>query len=1431
MVVALMNRQLVVVDPSLKDFVGHHYEYDRAICAGAQATGLVPVVLGHVDAIREIAEQVPLKRAFSRDIWKPYPGEEGLSREAGALLANKAFLQELKTGIDLASPPRGSIIFGHMITWRHMLAWARYARDTAGRRDYEIVLLLRYQPEFYTDVGSQKAFRILENAAKRAKIRIVTDSERLSAEIGRLTTLQVGVVPIPHIPELPATVEREATQQSDGMAPAPFRIVSLGGARDEKGILELIQAVRIIEAAGAADRFHFELQVNDPAPDIAGALDLFALENRSNVTLLREALGSKAYYELLHRADLVALPYWRSVYEARTSGVFLEAIAAAKPVVCTADTWMSDELARAGSGLLVKTADASDLARQLLKAEASRGALKAKAEADLDRIRASFNSATAIRSVLGESSTPRTSPGKWNAAVLYPWGDALRAHSGASLRTNLLARYLAENGADVRLLQNSQERAETRGAIRFESYPVDARLASSSWDKAISWATKNLLRSGPKDDLFFRMFLQPWWDRDFAIRINEIVRWADVVFLEYSFWSPLVARACQAHGKPLILTTHDVLSSQVPEGHLRSVTRRMEKLAMKAAPVRYTVSEEDKVTFAKMGISASVIPHPIDVASMRIQPPADTRELLHKALDRPTKIEHFFLFVGSAYPPNVAAASSVKAIAKAYAKSYPDDQVMFIVAGGCHPPERGANFQALGRVDDLTLRLLYRETSAALVPLREGTGASLKTIEAFAAGRTVVGTAFAFRGLEVSNEVECLIEETDEKLAEAVARIVRQHALLPRLTAAATKAGDSIDFHAIFSAYATHFPAGWKKATQEAANQPLHRQMIDHFLALAQAAHNTELSDLSSKCIDRVLELEPESGGAMLASAQLHAKAGRTDQCLQMLDRALVNGASAVDTMRARVDAKRAAGIDTAEDVSLVGRMFLSQTWSREAGSVARAQIWREFESGERRWIVDLLGPLLEARPDYPDPGYWFLHAHSLHDIGGDLETVARHFRQSAELGFDPFWSNYHLSRVLDRLGQTEESAMALQKAALVAKPEQAELFREPGVQLLWRIFHAGRYEEGVPLARLLLGLGLNAPEIQFLLGECLKNSGGSKEEALAAFNAANATGNLSFWLHMNRASLYVSMGQAAAARRDFLRAYEEAFDEDTRRVADSHARALLQADFDSGRHAEVEETCRALLVGWPENAFAHFMLAEAFNSSGRDYIAAADHYARAAAAGHSRYWCYYNRSRAHARAGMPAESLDDLIEAADCTDSFADRDLLAPLLARETLDAFSEGDYLRAVSASAAWCRVQPSNGEAHYLLAESLLILNENLDLAEQHYNLALAAGHNAYWSYFNRAQLYRRTDRRADATNDLLQAIELAEAEGRCHETGEAACDLAADLIEHGDSTGARTLLDAAHAVSKSVRIEQLMKVLDSEVGGDKNVAAQGAVHRTG
>ncbi len=438
-----------IVDPSLRDFIGHHFSYDNALAAGAADAGFQPVILAHKDVSATIAGRVHLRPCFRRDMWGSSPLVRYLpaqhQAEGTIRLANRDFYRDLKAGLrGLALPPR-SVLFAHMI-FRHQLpgAGALRAGPAAGRP-------ARYHSSAALPAGVLRQPAVLRGVpvagagggkrpARAARIR----QRPAGARAGRLTTLPIEVMPIPH------------TSADAAPRAAPherMRFVSLGNARDEKGFVEILDAIRMLHADDGLDGMEFVLQSNDAQPDVQAAIDAFAREGLPHVTLLPEALSPERYAAELAAADVVLVPYWRDIYRARTSGVFLEAAAAGKVVITTRDTWMSDELERYGAGILIDDHDARSLAQAIRAAVRDRAGLCARAEAGRGDCLAIHSPMSLMRQVV-DGPPPAAGPRAIrNVVIFYPWGDFLARKAGASLRTNLLADMLAPHVDSVRVLQ------------------------------------------------------------------------------------------------------------------------------------------------------------------------------------------------------------------------------------------------------------------------------------------------------------------------------------------------------------------------------------------------------------------------------------------------------------------------------------------------------------------------------------------------------------------------------------------------------------------------------------------------------------------------------------------------------------------------------------------------------------------------------------------------------------------------------------------------------------------------------------------------------------------------------------------------------------------------------------------------------------------
>ena len=100
----------------------------------------------------------------------------------------------------------------------------------------------------------------------------------------------------------------------------------------------------------------------DGLPEGLAELKRLEQEAVGRVTLVPERLDEANYSELLRCLDVVLIPYQPEGYVEPTSGIFTEALAAAKPVVVPKGTWMARELAASGGGVEFEPGDADDLA-------------------------------------------------------------------------------------------------------------------------------------------------------------------------------------------------------------------------------------------------------------------------------------------------------------------------------------------------------------------------------------------------------------------------------------------------------------------------------------------------------------------------------------------------------------------------------------------------------------------------------------------------------------------------------------------------------------------------------------------------------------------------------------------------------------------------------------------------------------------------------------------------------------------------------------------------------------------------------------------------------------------------------------------------------------------------------------------------------------
>jgi len=235
-------------------------------------------------------------------------------------------------------------------------------------------------------------------------LQLLTDSQPLAEALEAYTGQPFTVMPIPHIDvEAGGEITNGSKEQVVAWWP--------GAPRAEKG-LATMQALAQ-HTGGGAERLTLV---------VAAGAALTAVVGGPEVRFLPAGVDRATYRRTLSEADLILLPYAVEAYRERTSGIFVEAVAAGKPVVVPAGTWMAGELARHDLRELIVDWAAADLPAQLIRLAGD-----AKVRAKLAVMRTAYLRehgveayAAALRAVYARGQTsPLAPPLKGDGAAEY----------------------------------------------------------------------------------------------------------------------------------------------------------------------------------------------------------------------------------------------------------------------------------------------------------------------------------------------------------------------------------------------------------------------------------------------------------------------------------------------------------------------------------------------------------------------------------------------------------------------------------------------------------------------------------------------------------------------------------------------------------------------------------------------------------------------------------------------------------------------------------------------------------------------------------------------------------------------------------------------------------------------------------------------------
>jgi glycosyltransferase involved in cell wall biosynthesis len=364
--------RLLIVEEALKNRSGHWYEYNRALVGEARKRGLEVDLLAHRDIDPEIREELGAEAFFPVTSWDlVYNHPLALVRYLGILRHNfrvaRWMIRHFKSqaeAYEVVLVP--TVVLYHWLAWRYL-----YFRGK-GRWFQKLVLISRnnageYDPStgHYIFTASAKALKLavslFRGPVSEGGVQLGSDSARLAEQHERLCGVPFVTFPHPRpTSHLPPPRPRDRSRE--------LVFSALGPPRFEKGSDLILGAVAEIleKVPDFPGRFVLQWSADVFAPDGTEFPLPEEWKNHPKIEIIRESLDSASYQRRLDESDVLLLPYRRSQYHARLSGIAIESFQSGVPCICVSDTWVEDCMKEIGGGVAIANEEWRDLYEAIL---------------------------------------------------------------------------------------------------------------------------------------------------------------------------------------------------------------------------------------------------------------------------------------------------------------------------------------------------------------------------------------------------------------------------------------------------------------------------------------------------------------------------------------------------------------------------------------------------------------------------------------------------------------------------------------------------------------------------------------------------------------------------------------------------------------------------------------------------------------------------------------------------------------------------------------------------------------------------------------------------------------------------------------------------------------------------------------------------------
>jgi len=241
---------------------------------------------------------------------------------------------------------------------------------------------------------------------------------------------------------------------------------------------------------------------------------------------------------------------------------------------------------------------------------------------------------------------------------------------------------------------------------------------------------------------------------EYLEKAREVIAWADAVVFSHPWVYPLVCGDLRveqvviydAHNVEGVLRAQILDVDNVVERDLLKLVVETEYEAGRGSDLILACSQDDVRLFERLyGWTSErmlLVPNGAMVSSITPATESEKTEIRRNLqVDRDRSV---VFFIGSAYPPNVEAASF---IIQSLAPATPD--VLYVIAGGVGEvlSVSAPNVRITGRLDDSARNEWLRASDVAINPMFAGSGTNIKMFDFMSAGLPIVSTPTGARGV------------------------------------------------------------------------------------------------------------------------------------------------------------------------------------------------------------------------------------------------------------------------------------------------------------------------------------------------------------------------------------------------------------------------------------------------------------------------------------------------------------------------------------------------------------------------------------------------------------------------------------------------------------------------------------------------------------